>query len=125
MEADDFGLFPERTRVYGNFAMAQTVTDKQEYIAKIKLAVQQKCQCEATHRRSVSVNEKFKGKTLWKGDVEVFWLTGNPKAKRCYAWARGSGDEAKDFEIILEVPPVIGAATAVRAALLWRQNPGS
>jgi len=99
------------------------VGDKQQYIAKLQKAVQQAHRCEAAHRRSVAVHETARGKTLWKGTVEIFWLTGHPKAKRCYAWAKvGENGTVESVETVLEIPPVIGAATAVRTILSGRQE---
>jgi hypothetical protein len=48
--------------------------------------------------------------------VEVFRLTGHPKAKRCYAWSFTEGKETR-FVTVLEIPPVESAQTAVRAAI--------
>jgi len=56
----------------------------------------------------------------WKGQIEIFWLTGHPVAKRCFAWLeerREEGTESKKPVTVLEIPPVIGPATAVRSAL--------
>ena len=50
------------------------------------------------------------------GAVEVFRLTGHPKAKRCYAWSFTEGKETR-FVTVLEIPPVESAQTAVRAAI--------
>lgn len=108
---------PEKIGQIEYRAMPDAASNKDDYLKKLKLAIQQRHQCEATYRRSVSVHEKNKGKTIWKGDVEIFWLTGHPRAKRCYAWSRGWENGRENLEIILELPPVIGAATAVRAAL--------
>ena len=45
------------------------------------------------------VHEVFRGETVWQGDVEVFDLTGHPKAKRAYAWSHldGKNDERTRF----------------------------
>jgi hypothetical protein len=43
--------------------------------------------CGAAWVESMPVHEVFRGKTVWRGDVEVFTLTGHPKAKRCYGWS--------------------------------------
>ena len=103
--------------------MVQPVSENQDYIARLKLAIQEMHQCEATYRRTVSVHETFHNETLWKGNVEIFWLTGHPRAKRCFAWTRSTADGKEDgIEIILEVPPVIGAATAVRMALALKNQ---
>jgi len=60
------------------------------------------------------VHEIFRGKTLWRGDVEVFELTGHPKAKRCYAWSYG---EPEEFITILELPPMDSALSAVKVGV--------
>ena len=75
--------------------------------------------CGATWRESVPVHEIFRGKTLWRGDVEVFDLTGHPKAKRAYGWshpenADGTGER---FVAVLEIPPVDSPQTAVKMAI--------
>jgi len=54
------------------------------------------------------------------GDVEVFDLTGHPKAKRAYAWSHvhGKNDEGERFVAVLEIPPVESALTAVRVQIV-------
>ena len=66
---------------------------------------------------SVPVEEIFGGKTLWKGDVEVFDLTNHPKAKRCYGWTYG---EPEQFITILELPPVTDAPSAVKVGVSYQ-----
>ena len=61
--------------------------------------------------------KSFSGKTLWKGDVEVFDLTGHPKAKRCYGWSYG---EPEEFITILELPPVTDAQSAVKVGVSYQ-----
>src|SRR5271156_3938492 len=75
--------------------------------------------CEAKHVETVPVIERFQGKTVWEGEVEVFALTGHPKASRGYAWAY---HKAKGSEIVavLELPPVISPKTAVQAAIVGK-----
>ena len=94
-------------------------TSKQECLGQLQAAIEELHKCGATHRRTVPVHEVFKGKTLWKGLVEVFWLTGHPRAKRCYAWYNCDelDEDTPRYVIVLEVPPVIGPATAVKAAI--------
>jgi len=66
------------------------------------------------------VHEVFNGQTVWQGEVEVFDLTGHPKAKRCYAWSHldGEKDERERFVAVLEIPPVESAETAVRVQIV-------
>jgi hypothetical protein len=75
--------------------------------------------CSATWRESVPVHEIFNGKTIWQGEVEVFDLTGHPKAKRCYGWSHPEGDDNKGerFVAVLEIPPVRSPETAVKIAI--------
>jgi hypothetical protein len=65
------------------------------------------------------VHEHSRGKTVWKGQVEVFDLIGHPMVKRCFAWSntQGQEDENERFVVVLEKPPVIGPATAVRLSI--------
>ena len=76
--------------------------------------------CGATWRESVPIEEVFDGKTLWKGDVEVFDLNGHPKAKRCYGWSHpeGEGNKGERFVAVLEIPPVESPQTAVKISIV-------
>jgi hypothetical protein len=62
----------------------------------------------------------FHGKTVWRGDVEVFDLTGHPKAKRAYAWSHleGPNDQSERFVAVLEIPPVESAEKAVQVQIV-------
>jgi hypothetical protein len=75
--------------------------------------------CSATWRESVHVREVFRGKTLLDGDVEVFDLTGHPKAKRAYGWSHPDGGDNKTerFVAVLEIPPVVSPQTAVKISI--------
>ena len=96
------------------------VANKQEYLDRLQVAVQHLHNCAAVHRKTVPVHEVFKGQTVWQGEVEVFDLTGHPKAKRCYAWSHldGKKDERERFVAVLEIPPVESAVTAVRVQIV-------
>src|ERR1700734_3473109 len=59
---------------------------KSTEILLLKAAIQQSHNCNATHYKTVLVHEKFQGETLWHGEVEVFEVSGHPKATRCFAW---------------------------------------
>lgn len=76
--------------------------------------------CKAKWVESVPVKETFRGQTVWDGTVQVFSISGHPKAKRCYAWAHldGDNDEKTTFVTVLEIPPVKSALTAVQAAIV-------
>jgi hypothetical protein len=71
------------------------------------------------HVESVPVKEPFQGQTVWDGIVEVFEISGHPKASRVYAWSHETGDPVKPKRhvTVLHIAPVLSAAMAVRAAL--------
>jgi hypothetical protein len=96
------------------------VENKQDYISRLQVAVEQLHGCGAIHRETVPVHEVFRGQTVWQGEVEVFDLTGHPKAKRAYGWSHreGKNDEGERFVAVLEIPPVISPVTAVRASII-------
>jgi hypothetical protein len=83
------------------------------------MVVNQLHRCDSKHLESVPVEEMFQGKMVWQGIVEVFSLRGHPKAKRAYAWSHvaGKNDDDERFVTVLELPPVISAATAVKVAI--------
>lgn len=58
----------------------------------------------------------FEAKRYGRGDVEVFDLSGHPKAKWVHEWSHldGANDERTRFVAVLEIPPVVSAETAVR-----------
>lgn len=73
--------------------------------------------CTAKHIGSEPVREVFKGQTVWDGQVEVFALTGHPKAKKCYGWSFEDDSGKMRHITVLEIPPVVSAQTAVKAAI--------
>ena len=94
--------------------------NKQDYLARLEVTVSQLHNCGATWRETVPVHEMFQGQTVWQGEVEVFDLSGHPKAKRAYAWSHreGDNDEGERFVTVLEIPPVKSPLTAVRASIV-------
>jgi hypothetical protein len=96
------------------------VANKSDYLARVQVALMQLHNCGATWRESVPVREIFKGKTLWQGEVEIFDLTGHPKAKRAYAWSHpeGPGNQGERFVAVLEIPPVDSPQTAVKISIV-------
>jgi hypothetical protein len=87
-----------------------------EYIGRLKLSVERLHKCSAVHVRTETVYERFRDLFVWQGEVEVFDLTGHPKAKRAYGWSHPEGKDDKGERIVavLEIPPVESAETAVR-----------
>src|SRR5579862_4350404 len=94
---------------------------KPNYTNRLRNVIEHLHGCVAAWQASVPVNEVFGGKTVWKGDVEVFALTGHPKAKRCYGWSYG---EPEQFITILELPPVDSAAAAVKVGVAYQVKEG-
>jgi len=96
------------------------VENKQDYLARLEVTVSELHNCGATWRETVPVHEMFQGQTVWQGEVEVFDLSGHPKAKRAYAWSHreGDNDEGERFVTVLEIPPVKSPLTAVRASIV-------
>jgi hypothetical protein len=108
-----------------------------EYLDELRGLVERGNKCQAVHVATVPVTELFEGKIAWTGEVEVFELTGHPKAKRCYAWGDrgptehvvpektqpgrgrilGSVKGSVSFTTVLEIPPVVSAETAVKVAI--------
>lgn len=83
-------------------------------------AIQRLHNCGAVHRQAVPVHEVFRDKSVWQGKVEVFDLTGHPKANRACTWSHldGPRDEDERFVSVLELPPVTCATTAVQASIM-------
>ena len=77
--------------------------------------------CTSKYVETVAVTEcfhGFRGEVLWQRDVAVFEIEGHPKAARVYAWANKHPDrESTRHVIVLEIPPVDSARTAIAAAM--------
>ncbi len=83
--------------------------------------------CEAHLEGFVPVAVAQLGGIAWEGDVGIFLLDGHPKATRCFAWGVPDDDEAasRDITMILELPPVDSAETAVKAFLASKAGKGA
>jgi hypothetical protein len=75
---------------------------------------------KANHLESVAVTEKFQGRTVWDGVVEVFRIKGHPKTDKVYAWIHSTDDPTrpKRHVTVLHIPPVVSPQTAVQAAIV-------
>ena len=93
------------------------------YLEELETVIVKLHGCEARAVETVPVEEVYRGRIIWKGDVTVFELTGSNRAKRCYAW--GLPDELGALEIttILEIAPVTSAEMAVKVAIASRPRP--
>lgn len=90
------------------------------HLGDLKRVIRELHQAEARYVKSVPVQEWFQGQIVWDGVVEVFDLTGHPKAERIYAWAHDTDDpkNAKRYVTVLHIPPVVSPQTAVKAAIV-------
>lgn len=97
-----------------------------DYFAELVEAIRAVHGLEAVHLASVPVKEVFRGETAWEGEVEVFTVSGHPKATQCFAWGVRSADN-KGWEVttVLGVPPITTPQTAVKAAIAAYARQGS
>jgi hypothetical protein len=90
------------------------------YIEDLRDVIQRLHGVEARHVESVPVTERFQGKTIWEGIVEVFEIRGHPKASKVYAWAHDTDNPEKPRRhvTVLHIAPVTSPVLAVRAAIV-------
>lgn len=102
------------------------MANKQNYLARLQVAIEHLHDCGAIWRKTVPVHEVFHGQTVWKGEVEVFDLHGHDKAKQCYGWSHPEGpdDKGERFVTVLKIPPVKSPVTAVRASIVADSKKG-
>lgn len=94
--------------------------NRREYITALRAAIEVMNQCRADWNRTEKVVETCHGGTLWEGRVEVFTLIGHWGATRAYAWAKFVDKQCNEpcFVVVLEIPPVTDAQTAVQASII-------
>ena len=95
------------------------MANKQDYLARLQVAIEHLHACGALYRETVPVQEVFQGQTRWQGEVEVFDLHGHANAKVCYGWSHreGKDDTGERFVTVLQIPPVTSPETAVKVAM--------
>jgi len=81
--------------------------------------------CSSRHLHTVYVYQRVLGRTLWKGDVEVFAITGHARAHRCFAWIdwRSRRGKRVRFIVLLESGFLKTAADAVKFFCIARSAP--
>jgi hypothetical protein len=101
------------------------MANKLDYLGLLQVAIQQKHNCMAVHRESVHVHEALDNQTVWKGEVEVFDLTGHAETNKCYAWSHRETRGAGNVRLItvLGKRPVDSALMAVRTAIFYDVQP--
>ena len=103
--------------VYKSSAEFPLVANK-KYIERLQMVIRQLHKCDAEHTGTEPVKEVFRGETVWEGDVEVFKVTGHPRAKRAYAWSEYQGTLQERFTAVLEIRPVKSALDAVKVSIV-------
>jgi transposase InsO family protein len=73
---------------------------------------------DAKHVKTVRVRETSPTGTVWRGDVEVFWLVGHRKALKAYAWSQPTMGNGRRFYVVLHVGAIDSAAKAVQASIV-------
>ena len=79
--------------------LSNVVANKQ-YIERLQMALNHLHGCEFNWAEAVPVHEVFRGQTVWRGIVEVFDLTGIPKAKRAYGWSHKDRPKDQDERFV-------------------------
>jgi hypothetical protein len=67
-------------------------------------------QCEPEYVGRRVVKQPLDGRGRWKGVVDIFRLTGHPRATLCYGWQNNGG-----IILVLNVPPIASPEEAVKA----------
>jgi hypothetical protein len=70
------------------FWTVEVLVNKQEYIDRLKLTIERLHNCSAVHADTFYVEESFRGKTIWSGNVEAFKLTAQGNQRRCEILAK-------------------------------------
>jgi hypothetical protein len=99
------------------------VSKKATDILLLQAAIEELHRCEASHHKTVFVDERFEGKTIWSGEVEVFELIGHPKAANCFAWMQPSEGQGARPVAILELWPINSPQMAVKTAIALDISP--
>jgi hypothetical protein len=88
------------------------------YIEELQDVIRNLHGANSVHLMSVPVHERFQGKTVWNGIVEVFGLVGHESARTVYAWTQSTdlADQPKRHVTVLGVGAVTSAADAVRVS---------
>ena len=87
-------------------------------IETLQQAIEALYYCKATFKEKTHITEAFEGDTVWKGDVYIFDLVGQPDSQIAYGWSSPiEKSENKRIYAILHVPPIESAKDAVRASI--------
>jgi hypothetical protein len=87
-------------------------------IERLTKAIQDLHGLESHHVASVSVEEKYQGKHIWGGIVEIFALHDCKEAAYAYAWRYSDENGNATCVAVLGAPPVRTPMDAVHAYLV-------
>jgi hypothetical protein len=107
----------EQVGKIGNWS--KTVADS-DYIEKLQNVIFQRHGCGSSWVESLPVHDVFRDRIIWDGKVEVFSLSGHPKARTAYAWIEQEErllGAREVVETVLEIPPVDSPLSAVWASM--------
>jgi hypothetical protein len=88
-------------------------------LAELQAALRHTLNCEVVHRQTTPVHETMGGATIWKGDVEVFDLSGHEQAETCFAWLHHEIGKNPRFVAVLEKGFTNTAEKAVKSAIFF------
>jgi hypothetical protein len=94
-----------------------------DYLAHFEKAIKTTFGLDSKHLETVAVVETNRGQVIWDGEVEVFSVTGQPDARRCYVWAEDI-PTGTHLVVVLERPPIKSPLDAVRAAIMTGDHGG-
>ncbi|HEY0455722.1 MAG TPA: hypothetical protein VGE41_05070 [Verrucomicrobiae bacterium] len=88
------------------------------YLEDLRKTIQRLHGCDAKHLETVPVQESFRGKVTWEGDVEIFRTLDHPKAKQCFAWLQRMSNGSERYVAILGTSWIRTPAQAVQAFIM-------
>ena len=92
-----------------------------DYLVRLQNAIFRLNGCQSKYVETVTVSQpsvSFHDNAVWKGEVAVFEVYGHSTAQRAYAWSYTTDKEETRYVVVLKVPPISSAETAVEAALV-------
>jgi len=72
----------------------------QTYIEALQRLIAELHGCPSQYLETVRVHETFLGRTIWKGEVEVFTVFNHPRTQRCYGWIHGRSRRHKRVRFV-------------------------
>lgn len=88
-----------------------------EYLWNLAEAIGRMHDCSVEHSETARVVEKIGEETAFNGTVEVFNVTGHPRATQAFGWAWEDDTGEVQYIGVLNVPPIDSPREAVRAAI--------